>query len=148
MDDPGPGLTPFQLEVARLFFAQPASSTFLLAGGGAMLANGFGSRPTQDLDFFTRPGGGRVGEARDGFVRATAAAGWTVEIIRDSATFCRMIVHGANTCLLAWRWTRRRVVCRRSLSRDRPTRPKNWPDARSSRCSTGPQQGTSSTSSR
>lgn len=65
-----------------------------------MLANGFGSRPTQDLDFFTRPGGGRVGEARDGFVRATAAAGWTVEIIRDSATFCRMIVHGAEHLLV------------------------------------------------
>lgn len=32
-----PNLTPFQLEVARLFFALPASQGFLLAGGAALL---------------------------------------------------------------------------------------------------------------
>lgn len=34
----GPDLSGFQLEVARLFFALPASQGFLLAGGAALLA--------------------------------------------------------------------------------------------------------------
>jgi hypothetical protein len=33
-----PGLPAFQLEVARVFFALPASKGFLLAGGAALLA--------------------------------------------------------------------------------------------------------------
>ena len=33
--DGQPGLPPFRLEVARMFFALPASRGFLLAGGGA-----------------------------------------------------------------------------------------------------------------
>ena len=36
--DAQPGLPAFQLEVARLFFALPASRGFLLAGGAALLA--------------------------------------------------------------------------------------------------------------
>ena len=100
MGESGGGLTPFQLDVARLFFAQPASATFLLAGGGALLANGLGTRPTQDLDFFTRPGGGDVREARDAFVEAAKSRGWTVEIVRDAETFARLIVHGAEDLLV------------------------------------------------
>ena len=57
-DDPGSLLTAFQIEVAQLFFSLPASDGFLLAGGGALLAQGLTARPTQDLDFFTRPGAG------------------------------------------------------------------------------------------
>ncbi len=33
--DGQPGLPPFQLEVARMFFALPASKGFLLAGGSS-----------------------------------------------------------------------------------------------------------------
>ncbi len=36
--DSEPDLSAFQLEVARLFFALPASRGFLLAGGAALLA--------------------------------------------------------------------------------------------------------------
>lgn len=43
------GLTDFQVEVTRLFFSLPASEGFLLAGGGALLASGLTTRPTQDL---------------------------------------------------------------------------------------------------
>jgi hypothetical protein len=46
------GLTEYQAEVARLFFSLPASEGFLLAGGGALLATGLTTRPTEDLDFF------------------------------------------------------------------------------------------------
>jgi Nucleotidyl transferase AbiEii toxin, Type IV TA system len=51
----GADLSPFQLEVARLFFALPASQGFLLAGGAALLAQHLTARPTEDLDFFTAP---------------------------------------------------------------------------------------------
>jgi hypothetical protein len=54
----GPGLPPFQQQVARLFFALPASRGFLLAGGAALVAQHLTARPTEDLDFFTAPGKG------------------------------------------------------------------------------------------
>lgn len=60
-----PGLSAFQLDVARLFFSLPASSGFLLAGGAALLAQHLSSRPTEDLDFFTSPSLGSVPAARD-----------------------------------------------------------------------------------
>lgn len=101
MDDPSGALTPFQLEVAHLVFAQPASESFLLAGGGALLAHGFGSRPTQGLDFFTRPGGGGgVHAARDEFVQAASVRGWSVDVIRDTDTFVRIVVHGVEDLLV------------------------------------------------
>lgn len=50
------GLSAFQIEVARVFFALPASEGFLLAGGSALLASGLTSRPTKDLDFFGEMG--------------------------------------------------------------------------------------------
>src|SRR5712691_2027043 len=53
--DGRPGLPAFQLEVARMFFALPASKGFLLAGGAALLAQHLTARPTEDLDFFTAP---------------------------------------------------------------------------------------------
>ena len=56
--DGQPGLPPFPLEVARMFFALPASRGFLLAGGAALLAQHLTARPTEDLDFFTAPGHG------------------------------------------------------------------------------------------
>lgn len=51
------GLTPFQVTVATLFFSLPESDGFLLAGGAALAAQNLTSRPTQDLDLFTRAAG-------------------------------------------------------------------------------------------
>ena len=48
-DDGQAGLPPFQLEVARTFFALPGSRSFLLAGGAALLAQHLTARPTEDL---------------------------------------------------------------------------------------------------
>ena len=50
-------LSAFQLEVARLFFALPASQGFLLAGGAALQHPT--ARPTEDLDFSPPPSAGR-----------------------------------------------------------------------------------------
>jgi len=85
--DGRPGLPPFQLEVARMFFALPASKGFLLAGGAALLAQHLTARPTEDLDFFTAPERGHVPAARDALEAAARQRGWITERIHDSDTF-------------------------------------------------------------
>jgi hypothetical protein len=97
--DPTP-LTAFQVSVASLFFALPASEGFLLAGGAALAAQHLTSRPTHDLDLFTRAGASSVPEARDAFEAAARDRGWTVERIRDADTFCRLVVHGDEDLLV------------------------------------------------
>lgn len=92
-------LTPFQVEVAQLFFALPASEGFLLAGGAALLAHGLTTRPTRDLDFFAKQPGDVV-RARDQLEEAVTAHGWAVERIRDATTFCRLVVHGPSDVLI------------------------------------------------
>jgi hypothetical protein len=99
-ESPLVGLTPFQIEVARLFFDLPASAGFLLAGGAALVAQHLTRRPTQDLDFFTRVGGSTVSAARDGFETAAAARGWTVRRVRDEDTFCRLVVSGPEDLIV------------------------------------------------
>ena len=49
--DGQPGLPPFQLEVARIFFALPASRGFLLARGAALLARHLTARPRRGIAF-------------------------------------------------------------------------------------------------
>ncbi|AXG14272.1 nucleotidyl transferase AbiEii/AbiGii toxin family protein [Intrasporangium calvum] len=93
-------LTPFQLEVARLFFALPAAEGFLLAGGAALLAQELTHRPTQDLDFFTTRGADDVVRAKDEFTAAALARGWVVEHVQGSGEFCRLLIHGREDDLL------------------------------------------------
>ncbi len=88
------GLSPFQADVARLFFDLPASHGFLLAGGGALLASGLTSRPTRDLDFFGAPEDVSVAAARDQFEAAAADRGWRMERLHDSETFVRLHLRG------------------------------------------------------
>lgn len=94
------GLTAFQVRVAQLFFSLPASHGFLLAGGAALAAQHLTTRPTQDLDFFTGPGRGDVPTARDAFEAAAVAHGWAVRHVRDTATFCRLVVTGSEDLLV------------------------------------------------
>ncbi len=99
-DDRKPDLSAFQLEVARLFFALPASHGFLLAGGAALLAQHLTARPTEDLDFFTAPEYGHVLAARDALEAASRHRGWTTQRIHDSETFCRMVIRSADAGVL------------------------------------------------
>jgi len=91
-----PDLSAFQLEVARLFFALPASQGFLLAGGAALLAQHLTARPTEDLDFFTAPEHGHVPAARDALEAAARQRGWSTQRIHDSDAFCRMVIRSAD----------------------------------------------------
>ncbi|MEO6083341.1 MAG: nucleotidyl transferase AbiEii/AbiGii toxin family protein [Umezawaea sp.] len=93
-------MTDFQVDVARLFFTLPESEGFLLAGGAALVAQSLTDRPTQDLDFFTAPGGGDVIGARDAFVTAAENQGWSVKRVKDGATFCRLVVTGPDSLLI------------------------------------------------
>jgi hypothetical protein len=94
------GLTAFQVEVAQIFFSLPASEGFLLAGGAALAAQKLTTRPTQDLDFFTSPNIGDVLTARDAFEAAALDRGWSVRRVRDTATFCRIVVTGREELLV------------------------------------------------
>lgn len=96
----GPALSTFQLDVAQVFFALPEARGFLLAGGAALLAQELTFRPTHDLDFFTAPGAGDVGQARDAFVLAAGDRGWSVEHITAGDTFSRLLVHGPEELLV------------------------------------------------
>jgi len=98
--DRKPDLTAFQLEVARLFFALPASQGFLLAGGAALLAQHLTARPTEDLDFFTAAGDGHVLAARDALEAAVRQRGWSAQQIHDSDSFCRMVIRSADAGVL------------------------------------------------
>jgi hypothetical protein len=98
--DDGPGLAAFQAEVARLFFALPESSGFLLAGGAALLAQHLTGRPTEDLDFFTAPDRGHVPAVRDALEEATRKRGWNAERIHDSDTFCRLVIRSDHGTVL------------------------------------------------
>jgi hypothetical protein len=86
------GLTAFQIDVAQLFFSLPASHGFLLAGGAALAAQQLTTRSTEDLDFFTGPNSGDVLTARDAFEAAALGRGWSVRRLRNTATFCRIVV--------------------------------------------------------
>jgi hypothetical protein len=86
--------------VARLFFALPASKGFLLAGGGALLAQHLTSRPTEDLDFFTSPERGHVQAARNALETAARHQSWSVEQIHDSGTFCRIVIRSSDAGVL------------------------------------------------
>jgi len=142
-----PGLPPFQLEVARMFFALPASRGFLLAGGAALLAQHLTARPTEDLDFFTAPERGHLPAARDALEAAARQRGWMTERIHDSDTFCRMVIRSADSGVL--------IDLAVNAPPDLPasaTRPgRRWPlkssrATSSSPCSTGLPHGTSPTS--
>lgn len=90
------GLTRFQIELARLFFGLSASAGFLLAGGAALAAQHLTDRSTQDLDLFTAPGRSDVRSAAHALETAARARGWLVRRVRDSSTFCRMVVSGPD----------------------------------------------------
>lgn len=93
-------LTDFQVTVAQVFFSLPESDGFLLAGGSGLAAQHLISRPTRDLDLFTQTGRGGIPAARDAFETAALGRGWAVRRIRDTETFCRLVVTAADDLLV------------------------------------------------
>jgi hypothetical protein len=94
------GLTPLQIASLRLFFDLPESRGFVLAGGGALIAQQLIDRPTDDLDFFTSPQHTSVVPAARAFAIAGAGRGWEAAVIQEVPTFCRMHLTGMDDELL------------------------------------------------
>ena len=94
------GLTDFQAEVARLFFSLPAADGFLLAGGGALLASGLTTRPTEDLDFFGERGRVDVTAAREQLEAAATGRGWKIDRLQVSEYFARLRIQGDGEVLV------------------------------------------------
>ena len=139
-----PNLSAFQQQVARLFFALPASQGFLLAGGAALLAQHLTTRPTEDLDFFTTPERGHVLAACDALEAAAHQRGWSTQRIHDSDTFCRMVIHSADTgVLIDLAVSARRISPSPRPPPGRRLPRKNSPVTSCSPCSTGLPHGTS-----
>jgi len=95
-------LTPFRLDLAAVFFSLPGSGGFLLAGGGAMIAQGLVRRDTGDLDFFASRGHGDVPIASSALIAAVEGRGWQAEVLRSGAEFRRLAITrpaaGPNEC--------------------------------------------------
>jgi len=98
VSQPAP-ITAFQVEVANVFFALPEASSFLLAGGLALIAQGMSVRPTEDMDAFTS-NPDDVQRASEAFQTAARSRGWGVEVMRASETFVRLQVEGSEQILV------------------------------------------------
>lgn len=94
--DASTGLTPYQIEVARIFFELEAATGFVVAGGAALLASDLISRQTEDLDLFASGPVTSVEEAGGAFTRALAQWGHAITVVHRSPTFWRAIVRRGN----------------------------------------------------
>jgi hypothetical protein len=83
-------LTPFQIDLANTFFDLPQSAGFLLAGGGALIAQGIVRRETEDLDLFASRATGDVSAAGEALAAVADERGWVVEVIRTGPEFRRL----------------------------------------------------------
>ena len=93
-------LSGFQQEIARLFFSLQSSNGFVLAGGGALLASGLSTRPTQDLDFFGSPGQVSVSLALDQFLDAIQQQNWEYELLSHANDFARVRIIGLTELIV------------------------------------------------
>ena len=64
-----------KVEIAKVFFDLPESVGFLLAGGGALIAQGLIERDTDGLDFFASRSSGNVDTASVALATAADSAG-------------------------------------------------------------------------
>lgn len=93
-------LTEIQRVVLELFFALPESEGFVLAGGAGLIATGLSTRPTCDLDLFGADPAVGITPAANAFEATCIGRGWSVQRIRDSATFRRLVIRRNHEELL------------------------------------------------
>jgi hypothetical protein len=91
-------MNPLQTRMATLGLRALADHGFVLAGGYALQAHGFGHRESDDIDLFTNDlDPGHFTEAVDQLVTAYRSAGWQVEVTRQVASFARIVVTDGDT---------------------------------------------------
>ena len=93
-------LTQLQRAVLELFFTLPEAEGFVLAGGAGLIATGLSTRPTLDLDFFGADPAVGITPAANALEAMCSGRGWSVERIRDSATFRRLVIRRNHEELL------------------------------------------------
>lgn len=82
-------LDPLHERVATLALSLPEVRQIALAGGGALLAHGLISRPTQDIDLFT-PDEAELAQVTDALTGVLHEHGYTVDIARRVPTFAHL----------------------------------------------------------
>ena len=85
--------------MARLFFGVARSRGYLLGGGGALLAHGLTSRPTQDLDFVGSPSTERADSVAEQFTHTAESSGIASRTVQRGDTFTRLVI-GVDTQLI------------------------------------------------
>lgn len=88
-------LDPLLAEVAQIALALQSAEGFALAGGGAMLAYGLVTRPTDDIDLFAWDVG-RLESLTAELSVALRERGYVVQIATSTATFARLAVHAPD----------------------------------------------------
>jgi hypothetical protein len=143
-------LTDLQRAVLEMFFSLPEAEGFVLAGGAGLVAAGLSTRPTQDLDLFGVDEVVGVGPAADALESACRTRGWSIERIRDSATFRRLIIRRNDEELLVDLAIDSPPLTAPTTTALGPTYPteelarrRSWLHARSWRSSTAPRPETS-----
>jgi hypothetical protein len=142
-----PDLSAFQLEVARLFFALPASHGFLLAGGAALLAQHLTTRPPKTSTSSPPPNADMFPpRAMPWRSRPASEAG----LYSESMTAIRS-AERSSAVLMRESWLTWPLMRRQTFRPPRPRpgrrlRQKNSPGISCSPCSTGPPHETSPTS--
>lgn len=89
-------LSPLLLAATRLFFDQPESHGFVVAGGAALIAQELIARPTYDIDLFLVEHSEPVASAADAFETHARELGWRIERIVDQREFIRLHVAADN----------------------------------------------------
>jgi hypothetical protein len=91
-------LRPLQEHVAAIALDLARDGAVALAGGSAMIAHGFSTRLTEDVDLFT-PDPAEVADLRDRLADRLRAEGFGVVVVRDAPGFVELVVTDADASL-------------------------------------------------
>jgi Nucleotidyl transferase AbiEii toxin, Type IV TA system len=92
---------PAHERLIRVGLVALADRGFVLAGGYALAAHGIGSRPSDDVDFFTDRRDCDFGRATDELAAAYRADGHDVAVVRQAPEFVRLVVSRRTSVDLA-----------------------------------------------
>lgn len=89
-------MNPLQIKLATIGLEALANYGFVLAGGYALQAHGYGTRESDDIDLFTNVlDTENFTRAADDLVAAYRSSGLTVEVARRAPLFARLVVDSA-----------------------------------------------------
>lgn len=142
-------LDPLQDRIARTALALPQARTLALAGGGAMIAHGFVTRATKDIDLFTEIDDGEAIQVAAALREELHQQGLTTRDAQRPPADHRFVTldptSGAECTVEVFPDGDGYTAVSPSTS-VQSCIPTTWPPTRCSRCGAGPGLGTSTTS--